>query len=73
MDTLLWLGGGVITRLTLDLLLSAFSGLWPLTVVAITGIVAYALYQATLALQPNLGLANRVFLALAGLFIGGYL
>lgn len=72
-DTLLWLGGGVITRLALDLLLSAFSGLWPLTVMVITAIVAYTLYQATLASRPNLGLANRVFLALAGVFIGGYL
>lgn len=72
-DALLWLGAGVITRLALDLLLSSFSGLWPLTVLGITAIVAYALYQATLASKPELGLANRVFLALAGLFMGGYL
>ena len=72
-DTLLWVGSGAIGRLVLNLLLSAFPTFWPLAVLAITGILAYALYNTTLATRPNFSVAIRVLLLVAGLGLGGYL
>jgi hypothetical protein len=71
MDMLLWFGGGFIGRLALTLVLSAFPGLWSLAVAILTGITAYALYQATLAPRRNFALAYRIFFVIAGLVIGG--
>jgi hypothetical protein len=70
-DAVLWLGGGVIGRLALNLLLAAFPMLWSVAMVAITAVTAYALYQATLAPQLNFGPAVRVGLLVLGLFVGG--
>jgi hypothetical protein len=72
-DTLLWLGSGAIGRLILNLLLSAFPGFWSLAVLGITGILAYALYNATLAARPNFGVTMRLVLLAAGLGLGGYI
>jgi len=71
MDMLLWFGGGFIGRLALTLVLSAFPGLWALAVAILTGMTAYALYQATLAPRRNFALAYRIFFMIAGLVIGG--
>jgi hypothetical protein len=70
-DAVIWVGGGVIGRVALSLLLSAFPSLWSLAVIAITAATAYALYKATLAPNPDFGLAGRVMLALGGLIVGG--
>ncbi len=72
-DSLLWIGSGAIGRLMLDLLLSAFPGFWPLAVLGITGVLAYALYNATLAARPNFGVTIRLVLLVAGLGLGGYI
>lgn len=72
-DSVLWLGGGVIGRLALNLLLAAFPALWSVAVAAITAITAYALYRATLAPRLVFGPAIRVFLLVVGLVIGGQL
>lgn len=72
-DGVLWLGGGVIGRLALNLLLAAFPALWSVAVAAITAITAYALYRATLAPQLAFGPAIRVFLLVLGLVMGGQL
>ncbi|MGF1516545.1 MAG: hypothetical protein ACFCVB_01895 [Nodosilinea sp.] len=72
-DSVLWLGGGVIGRLALNLLLAAFPALWSVAVAAITAITAYALYRATLAPRLAFGPAIRVFLLVVGLVIGGQL
>ncbi|PZV08501.1 MAG: hypothetical protein DCF32_04655 [Leptolyngbya sp.] len=72
-DGVLWLGGGVIGRLALNLLLAAFPALWSLAVAAITAITAYALYRATLAPKLAFGPAIRVFLLVLGLVVGGQL
>ncbi|MBD2232139.1 hypothetical protein [Phormidium tenue] len=72
-DGVLWLGGGVIGRLALNLLLAAFPALWSVAVAAITAITAYALYQATLAPRLAFGPAIRVFLLVLGLVVGGQL
>ncbi len=72
-DALLWVGGGVIGRLALNLAVAAVPALWFLAVVAITAVTAYAVYRATLARHLEFGLALRVFLAIAGLMIGGQL
>ncbi|MBE9140326.1 hypothetical protein IQ254_24530 [Nodosilinea sp. LEGE 07088] len=70
-DAVLWLGGGVIGRLALNLLLTAFPALWSVAMVAITAVTASALYRATLAPQLNFGPALRVGLLVLGLFVGG--
>lgn len=72
-DGVLWLGGGVIGRLALNLLLAAFPALWSVAVAAITAITAYALYRATLAPKLAFGPALRVFLLVVGLVLGGQL
>ncbi|MBD2106531.1 hypothetical protein [Nodosilinea sp. FACHB-13] len=72
-DGVLWLGGGVIGRLALNLLLAAFPALWSVAVAAITAITAYALYRATLAPKLAFGPAIRVFLLVLGLVVGGRL
>ncbi|MBW4482168.1 MAG: hypothetical protein KME14_06470 [Tildeniella torsiva UHER 1998/13D] len=72
-DGVLWLGGGVIGRLALNLLLAAFPALWSVAVAAITAITAYALYRATLAPKLAFGPAIRVFLLVLGLVVGGQL
>lgn len=70
-DGIIWFGGGVIGRLALNLLLSAYPGLWSLAVAGAIGMTAYALYRATLAPRIQIDLAYRVLLAVAGLIIGG--
>jgi hypothetical protein len=70
---LLWVGGGILGRLGLNVVLTAVPSLWSVAVVAITAVTAYALYRATLASRPDAGLALRVFLAIAGLMLGGQL
>lgn len=70
-DAVLWLGGGVIGRLALNLLLAAFPALWSVAMVTITAVTAFALYRATLAPQLNFGPAMRVGLLVLGLFVGG--
>lgn len=72
-DAIIWLGGGVISRLALNLVLAAYPGLWFLAVAAVTGLTAYALYQATLAPRLDFNLAYRVLLGVAGLIVGGRL
>lgn len=72
-DAIIWLGGGVISRLVLNLVLAAYPGLWFLAVAAVTSLTAYALYQATLAPRLDFNLAYRVLLGVAGLIIGGRL
>jgi hypothetical protein len=72
-DGVLWLGGGVIGRLALNLLLAAFPALWSVAVAAITAVTAYALYRATLAPKLAFGPAIRVFLLVVGLVVGGQL
>ncbi|MBD1915915.1 MULTISPECIES: hypothetical protein [Cyanophyceae] len=72
-DGVLWLGGGVIGRLALNLLLAAFPALWSVAVAVITAITAYALYRATLAPNLAFGPAIRVFLLVLGLVVGGQL
>lgn len=67
----MWLGGGILSRLFLNLILSAYPGLWSIAVAIITAITAYALYRATLAPRLEFGLAYRVLLAVIGLIIGG--
>ncbi|MBD0336171.1 MAG: hypothetical protein ICV62_11835, partial [Cyanobacteria bacterium Co-bin13] len=73
LDGVIWFGGGVISRLALNLVLAAYPGLWSLAVAAVTGMTAYALYRATLAPRLEFGLAYRVLLAVGGLIIGGRL
>ena len=72
-DGILWFGGGVIGRLALNVLLTAFPSLWSVAVAAITAVTAYALYRATLAPKLAFGPAIRVFLLVAGLVVGGQL
>jgi hypothetical protein len=71
-DAILWLGGGVIGRVALNLLLAAVPALWSVAVAAITGMTAYALYRATLSPRLDFGLAYRVLLIIGGLLIGGH-
>lgn len=73
LDLLLWLGGGVIARQALELLLAAVPQVWPLLVGATVGAVALALYRLMTAQRTDLGFVVRLFLALAGLVIGGQL
>ncbi|HEY9738391.1 MAG TPA: hypothetical protein V6D06_18990 [Trichocoleus sp.] len=73
LDGVIWLGGGVISRLALNLILTAYPALWSVAVAAVTGMTAYALYRATLAPRLDFGLAYRVLLAVAGLIVGGRL
>lgn len=70
-DAVIWLGSGVIGRLSLDLILAAIPGLWSVAVALITAITAFALYRATLAPKLDFGLAYRVFLVIGGLILGG--
>jgi hypothetical protein len=70
-EAVLWVGGGVIARVALNLALAAFPYLWTLAVISITAATAYALYQATLAPKPDLAIASRLLLALGGLVVGG--
>jgi len=72
-DVVLWVAGGVVARLGLNGLLAVFPGLWTVAVALITGLTAFALYQATLAPRLRFGLAYRVFLALGGLILAGRL
>lgn len=73
MDGAMWFGGGVISRLALNLILAAYPGLWSIAVAIVTAITAYALYRATLAPRLDFSLAYRVLLAVAGLILGGHL
>ncbi|WOD37494.1 hypothetical protein [Nodosilinea sp. E11] len=70
-DGVIWLGGGVIGRLALNVMLAAFPPFWSVAVAAITAITAYALYRATLAPKLAFGPALRVFLLVVGLVVGG--
>lgn len=72
-DVVMWVAGGVVAQLVLNGLLAVFPGLWTVAVALITGLTAFALYQATLAPRLRFGLAYRVFLALAGLILAGRL
>ena len=71
LEAVIWVGGGVIARVALNLLLAAFPFLWIAAVIGITAATAYALYQATLAVKPDLAIASRLLLALGGLVVGG--
>lgn len=71
LNILIWLGGGIISRLALNFALNLYPGLWSLAVAGVTGITAYALYRATLAPRLEFGLAYRVLLAVVGLIVGG--
>ncbi|NER78757.1 MAG: hypothetical protein F6K42_04100 [Leptolyngbya sp. SIO1D8] len=73
LDLLIWLGGGLIGRLALELALSAVPGLWPWLVGATVGAVALALYRLLWAPRPDIAFVTRLFLALVGLAIGGHL
>lgn len=73
MDGAMWFGGGVISRLALNLILAAYPGLWSVAVTIVTAMTAYALYRATLAPRLDFSLAYRVLLAVAGLILGGHL
>jgi hypothetical protein len=70
-DGIIWLGGGVLGRVALNLILAAFPALWSLAVAGITGMTAYALYRATFAPKLDFGLAYRILLIVGGLIIGG--
>lgn len=71
LDIALWFGGGLISRLALELLLAASPSLWPLLVGAMVGLVGLALYRLLLTPQPDIAFVVRLFLALGGLALGG--
>ena len=73
LDVVIWLGGGLIGRLALELALAALPGLWPWLVGATVGAVALALYRLLLAPRPDIAFVTRLFLALVGLALGGQL
>ncbi|MEL6382259.1 MAG: hypothetical protein AAFQ89_07260 [Cyanobacteria bacterium J06626_18] len=73
LDIVIWLGGGLIGRLAIQLALAASPGLWPWLVGATVGAVALALYRLLFAPRPDVALVARLFLALVGLVLGGKL
>lgn len=73
LDIVIWLGGGLIGRLALQLLLAALPGIWPWLVGATVGAVALALYRLLLMPRPDIAFVARLFLALVGLALGGQL
>jgi hypothetical protein len=72
-DSIFWFGGGVIGRLVLSLIVAAWPALWSVAVAAITAMMAYALYRATLSPKLAFGPLLRVALMAAGLVLGGQL
>jgi len=71
LDIVIWMGGGLIGRLALELALAAVPGLFPWLVGATIGAVVLALYRLLLAPRPDVAFVTRLFLALLGLAIGG--
>lgn len=71
LDSLVWFGGGVISRVALDIALSASPALWNWVVAAIVGAVIWGLYRLFLARRPDGTFIVHLFLALIGLWIGG--
>lgn len=72
-EAMLWAGAGVVGRLMIQGLLALVPSLGVVAVVACLASIALALYRAILPPSPDINLISRVGLALAGLFIGGYL
>ena len=73
LDIVIWLGGGLISRLALQLLLAAAPSIWPWLVGAMVGAVALALYRLLFTARPDIAFVGRLFLALVGLALGGQL
>ena len=73
LDIAIWLGGGLIGRLAIELALATSPGLWPWLVGATVGAVALALYRLLLAPRPDIAFVARLFLVLVGLALGGQL
>lgn len=73
LDICLWLGGGLIARQGIELLLAAAPSLWPLFVGGVIAAVAYSLYRLMITPRMDIGLVSRVGLALLGLVLGGHL
>lgn len=70
---IVWLGGGVIGRLAIELALAAVPGLWPWLVGVTVGAVVLALYRLLLTPRPDIAFVSRLFLVLVGLALGGHL
>ncbi|MDB9527972.1 hypothetical protein PN498_18405 [Oscillatoria sp. CS-180] len=68
---LAWFGGGLISRVALDLALSATPWLWHWIVGAIVGAVVLGLYRLLFSERPDSAFITRLFLALVGLWLGG--
>lgn len=73
LDIVIWLGGGLIGRLAIQLALAALPSLWPWLVGAMVGAVALALYRLLFAPRPDIAFVVRIFCALVGLALGGQL
>lgn len=73
LDIVICSGGGLISRIALELALAAVPGLWPWLVGAMVGVVALGLYRLLLLPRPDIAFVTRLFLALVGLAIGGQL
>ncbi|MEO1094299.1 MAG: hypothetical protein AAFX01_05310 [Cyanobacteria bacterium J06638_28] len=73
LDIVIWLGGGLIGRLALELAIAASPSLWPWLVGATIGAVALALYRFLMAPRPDAVFVTRLLLILIGLGIGGQL
>lgn len=73
LDVVMWLGGGLIGRLALQLALAAVPGLWPWIVGLTLGTVVFALYRLLFTSQTDIAFVSRLFLALVGLVLGGQL
>lgn len=73
LDIVIWIGGGLIGRLALELSLAALPSLWPWLVGATIGAVALGLYRLLFSPHPDIAFVTRLFLALLGLALGGQL
>lgn len=73
LDVLIWVGGGVITRLGLNLMLSAFPILWLPAIAIIVILSAWALYRAVLMPRTDINFGLRLLMGIIGLLIGGHL
>ena len=72
-EILVWFGGGLIGRLALQLLVSAFPATFPWLVGATIATVVLTLYRFLSSNRPDLSSLTRLFLALVGLIVGGQL
>lgn len=71
LDILMWFGGGVIARRALNLMVAAVPGLGQWVLAIIIGAVLWGLYRFLFSQRNDLAFVARLFLALAGLGLGG--